>query len=290
MPGQNVDLFGNDDIGTIVVRSTVNFTRNYPKVTAAYVIGLSVLIFATGYAVDSVTQRRFDELMYKVEKIEYGELEKAHLHKNSLYDQYYYSKGWFTCDHTCTNNYNRYLQAEEQYRIVAEKRDKIEHEARKTVGIFSQYGVDACRRQFWAAWERGKAVAKRMSWWDTFFIGMRSTNRDEDGIVTIIRILGQVLMNFTIGLCVHVTSFAWSLIWFVRTFDAGLNGALFFALAMCAVFAVLVSYLLGMAAVFTGGSYALVKYSNNAALRNGQAGGRGNPQYRARRVQGGRLY
>lgn len=277
------------DFGTIVLRTTHTFATNYPKVTAAYVIGLAVLLFSAGHAVDAITKAKFENQMAKVEQFTYSTLETAWQRKDSAYRRYYDSKGWFSCDSHCTENYRSYMIEEENYAKVSAERDALAREARKTVGLWSSYGVEDARKMFWDAWERGKAVAKRMSWWDAIFVPMRASRRDEDGIATLLRFLGQVLLNFTIGLCVHTISFGYNLIWFVRDYEAGLGGVLFFGLAMCGAFAMLVTYLLGMFGVFAGGAYMVVKVSNNAAIQNGQ-GGRGGQHNQRRRVQYGNVY
>lgn len=295
MPPQNNQVQQHDvNIGTLIASGARAAVRNYPKVSAAYVIGLSVLLFASGFAVDQATKRIYDTQMAKVEALEYGALGKAFDKKQASYDHYYYSKGWFSCDSTCNNNYRRYLDAEEKFNVVAAERDRLESEARKTVGLFSEYGVADCRRQFWAAWERGKEVAKRMSWWDALFIGM-SSRRDEDGIATLLRLLGQVLMNFTIGLFVHIFSFLYNLIWFVRSYQAGIGGAIFFTLAACAAVAMFMTYILGMFAVFGGGAYALVKFGRGDPALNNNGGRGGQQRYDRgntynRRVQHGNNY
>eukprot|EP00494_Astrolonche_serrata_P013275 UN13392 len=66
------------------------------------------------------------------------------------------------------------MQKEDDYRRVAHQRDLLANEARKTVGLFSEYGVNDCRKQFWHSWERGKAVAKRMSWWDAILLELEA--------------------------------------------------------------------------------------------------------------------
>jgi len=282
MAENQIDL-RNTDIGTLAVQGTVKFAKTYPKVSAAYVIGLAVIMFGAGFAVDEVTKQKYYSQMRDVDNLQFGRLDKAFSRKQSAYDQYYYSKGWFSCDYTCQTNYDNFLRYEREYNGILAEREELLTKAKKTVGIFSEFGVQQCRQQFWDSWERGKAVAKRMSFWDALFIPMNSRNRDEEGLVTLLRFVGQVVMNFTIGLCVNVAAFAYNLIWFVRSFEAGPAGALFFVLALCGAFAVLASFIIGMVAVAGGGGYMLVKYSNQQALRNGGRGGHRRVRYNQRR-------
>jgi len=281
MAQNQIDL-RNTDIGTIAVQGTVRFAKRFPKVTAAYVIGLSVIMFGAGFAVDEATKRIYHNQMRDVEDLQFGRLATAFNKKQQAYEHYYHSKGWFSCDSYCTSNYDNYLRYEREYEVVLQERERLLTKAKKTVGIFSEYGVQQCRQQFWDAWERGKAVAKRMSFWDAIFIPMNSRNRDEEGLVTLLRFVGQVVMNFSIGLCVNVAAFAYNLIWFVRSFEAGPAGALFFALALCGAFAVLASFILGMVVVAGGGGYMVLKYADQQAIRNGGRGGHQRVRYRNR--------
>jgi len=273
----------NADIGTIAVQGTIRVAKRFPKLTSAYVIGLAVLMFGVGFAVDETTRRVYDTQMREVDKLQFGRLDKAFTRKQQAYDQYYHSKGWFSCDYTCSRNYDTYMRYEQEYKVILAERERLLTKAKKIVGIFSEYGVAQCRQQFWNAWEQGKAMAKRMSFWDAIFIPMNSRNRDEEGIVVLLRFVGQVVMNFTIGLCVNVAAFSYNLIWFVRSFEAGPVGALFFALALCGAFAVLASFILGMGIVAGGGGYMLLKYADRAALQNGGRGQRRRVRYNNRR-------
>jgi len=132
---------------------------------------------------------------------------------------------------------------------------------------------------FWDAWERGKRSAKNMSWWDTVFIGtgamLGGRRRDEDNVGVILRIIGRVIMNFVIMLFMSTVGFVWSLIWFVRNYEAGFVGALFWLLGSCAAFSMLASFILGIFAVVGAGSVALIKFGNG---RRG-LGNRNRPQY-----------
>ena len=86
------------------------------------------------------------------------------------------------------------------------ERDALQSDAKAAVGLFSQYGVDEARDRFWKAYQSGKDFAKRMTFWDVM-LGVSS--RDEEMYVTMLRWLGQIMMNFTIGAChVHPSSHA----------------------------------------------------------------------------------
>ena len=80
--------------------------------------------------------------------------------------------------------------------------------AQAAVGLWSQYGVDEVRDRFLKAYQDGKDFAKRMTFWD-FMFGVGG--RDEEAYVTLLRWLGQIMLNFTVGLCSALVSFGFSL-------------------------------------------------------------------------------
>lgn len=94
-------------------------------------------------------------------------------------------------------------------RAAVREQKALESEAKASVGIWSQYGIDEVRERFWRAYQDGKDFAKRMTFWDVLLgVGGR---RDEELYVTMLRYLGQIMMNFTIGLISALVSFAISL-------------------------------------------------------------------------------
>ena len=154
----------------------------------------------------------------------------------------------------------------------------IASEAKAAVGVWSHYGVTEVRERFWKAYESGKDFAKRMTWWD-FILGSGRGSRDEELWATLLRWLGQVMMNFTIGLISALFSFCFSLmsmIWEYKTSYA--SGLLFFLVAMTGASAMVATFIGGMYTVAAGGVYTLLKSANNAQrIEGGRRGYR--PQH-----------
>ncbi len=101
-------------------------------------------------------------------------------------------------------------EARRRLQAAIRERNELQSEAKSKVGIWSQYGVDEVRERFWQAYQNGKDFAKRMTFWDVIFgIG---GGRDEELYVTLLRWLGQIMLNFTIGLVSALFSFAFSLV------------------------------------------------------------------------------
>ena len=85
-------------------------------------------------------------------------------------------------------------------------------DAKKGVGVLSEYAVAEARDSFWRAFAGGKSFAKRQSMWDLMFAGLRfSGRRDESTAAVVIRWLINLLFNFTLGLCGALGVFLWRL-------------------------------------------------------------------------------
>ena len=102
-------------------------------------------------------------------------------------------------------------EARARLREAVREREALQSDAKAAVGIWSQYGVDEVRERFWKAYQDGKDFAKRMTWWDVIF-GVGGS-RDEELYVVLLRWLGQIMMNFTVGLISALISFAISLVY-----------------------------------------------------------------------------
>lgn len=175
-------------------------------------------------------------------------------------------------------------QVPPRQRVVAEarsrfdarmrERDALQSEAKATVGIWSQYGVDEVRERFWAAYEAGKDFAKRMTFWDVM-LGSGG-RRDEELAATMLRWLGKVMMNFTIGLVSALFSFCFSLIAMLWEYKVSyLSGAVFFAVAMSGASAMVFTFVGGMYGTAVAGIMFVAKQAANARLEGrGARGGR----------------
>ena len=137
--------------------------------------------------------------------------------------------------------------ATKDFEAAVRERDALMSDAKASVGVWSAYGVEEVRGLFWDAYQSGKDFAKRMTWWDVLLGGVG--RRDEELWATLLRWLGQVMMNFTIGLFSALVSFAFSLVSMLWAYKASyLSGLLFFAVAMSGATA--------MVGLFVGGMYA----------------------------------
>lgn len=170
-------------------------------------------------------------------------------------------------------------EARRRFDAAIRDRDALQSEAKASVGIWSQYGIDEARERFWKAYQDGKDFAKRMTFWDVLF-GVGGGSRDEELVVTIMRYIGQIIMNFSIGLLSALFSFAFSLVSMLWEYKVGyISGFIFFLVAMSGASAMVATFIGGMTSVAVGGVYAIAQSaSNNARLRGGDE--RRRPQMR----------
>jgi len=253
----------------LVVGVAKDTIKEHPKKFSVWVMGLLILAFGTGLAVTTEQKQKHDHYMNQASKLLASSDNIRH--KVVVREQAYRaSKGWFSCDRTCTANYEALLKAQEELDAAMLLVDEEENKARREVGIFSEYGVADCRKIMWRSWEWGKAYAKRMTWWDATWTAMgaftgrnRRRRDDDDTWVRIAQFVLKIIWNFTVGMTFALIGFLWKLIWFVRAFQAGPAGALFFVLAAIAVISGFVLYLMSLFTVGGAVTYQILKQSPN---------------------------
>ena len=159
----------------------------------------------------------------------------------------------------------RVAEARAIFDAESRQRDELVSEAKSTVGIWSAYGVEEVRERFWKAYQSGKDFAKRMTWWDVLLGGV--SRRDEEAWVSIMRWVGQIMMNFTVGLISALVSFFFSLLSMLWEYKASYaSGIAFFVVAMSGASAMVALFIGGMYGTAVGGVYILAKNAQQARL------------------------
>lgn len=155
-------------------------------------------------------------------------------------------------------------------------------DAKSVAGLFSEVGVGEVTDSFWQYFASGKQFAKRQSMWDAMFMGFRSMGRDESMVEYMLKMLMQVLINFSMGLIMALVIFIFGLWKIIQTYQPSpLTALFFFVTATCAAFAFVSTYLFALYGAAAGGVYGMVKMAEtNRRIEGG--GGR-------RNIQGGRV-
>merc|ERR1719495_1155585 len=115
--------------------------KRHPVWSFLWLLGLFLMAFVQGVAVDPATQDEFFDKVDNANDIFYRDVHEAALQEQAAYNVYYANKGWLSCDAECERYYNQYLQAQEYLRKQQSKHQTSLSEAKQTVGIFSQFGV-----------------------------------------------------------------------------------------------------------------------------------------------------
>jgi hypothetical protein len=109
-------------------------------------------------------------------------------------------------------------------------------------------------------------------------------SRDENFMQYVLRVLMQVLVNFSMGLIMALVFFIFGLWGIVRDYNSNpIVSVIFFVMASCAAFAFVASYLLAMFGATAGGLYGLAKIAEANQQQQQQRRGQlphGNPPRR----------
>jgi len=265
-----VRLPGAADVGTIAIRAASNFARRNKVITTSYLFGLLILIIGgTGSKLTWDQRRQYERIMNSID------LEA----ENNAYNQYYYSKsaydrskGWFTCDAVCTRYKNKMQKDKAILDGIRREGHNRMSDAKATAGIFSEIGVGEVKDSFWEYFASGKRYAKRQSMWDAMFMGMRSMGRDESMLEYGLKVLLQVLINFSMGLVMALIFFMFGLWSIVKSYQPNpLTALAFFLTAACAAFAFVATYLFALYGAAAGGIYGVAKIAESQMRLEGGA-------------------
>jgi hypothetical protein len=102
----------------------------------------------------------------------------------------------------------------------------------------------------------------------------------------LLKLLIQILINFSMGMIMALITFIWGLWGIIRTYQPNpITGVVYFVTATCAAFAFVSTYLFMIYGAAAGGVYGMAKLAEaNLRLENGGGGGGGR-----RNIHGGNL-
>lgn len=269
----------NLDIGMIMLNAGVSFAKKYKKFSFAYLIGLVLLIFASGLAVSIEQQENYSNLMQKVS--EDSTISRNIIFHRKKYEEYneIYNKehGFLNCNRVCeAARKNRNMEYQKIKHFEAQILE-AESEAKSHLGVFSEHSVQEARNLFWETFSGGKDFAKRSSMFDLMFMGFDSMGRDEHIFAFLLRFMFQFIINFTLGVIGAFFGFIYYLGAVVNSYQPSLiTGWLFYFLAILAAFSFVTTFLVLLYLSAAGTAFVAVKVGGAQMLQQGQ---------RRRRVQ-----
>lgn len=270
--GQQIVLPEPAQMGQLVVSGVSTFARRHKVVSGGYVLGiLVILLVGSGTKLNYDQRREYNSIMNTID------LQAEYDASNDFWranEAYRATKGWFTCDGLCQRNKRRMEDAKYQLDLIRKEGQARMSDAKSVAGLFSEVGVGEVRDSFWSYFASGKQFAKRQSMWDAMFMGISSMRRDENMVEYGLKVLMQVLMNFSIGLVMALVMFVVGLWTIVRSYQPNpIVAVMFFVMAACAAFSFVATYLLGMFGAAAGGVYGVLKLAEgttNARLQQGR--------------------
>jgi len=270
--GRQIVLPEPGDVGQMILSGASTFARRHKVVTGGYILGILILLLGgSGTKLNYDQQHEYSKIMNTIDmQAEYAAQDDL----LSAGQAYRATKGWFSCDRTCQHNKQRMEKA--RYRL-----DQIRKEgylrmsdAKSVAGLFSEVGVGEVQDKFWSYFNAGKQFAKRQSMWDAMFIGMRSMGRNENMVEYGLKVLMQILLNFSLGLVMALFMFVIGLWSIIRSYQPNaIVAVLFFVSAVCAAFSFVSTYLLVMYGAAASGVYGVLKVAeSNLRLQQGRPG------------------
>jgi len=251
------------DVSTALINVGVNFAKRNVLTMTLWLVGLILLNFATGIKVTEEQAADYNKIMSSVDQDGQDKAERIMFQRQQ---EYYQSKGFFSCDSLCQGKKEKLNAATMKVNQLKAAHASIEREAKSKVGIFSEYGVEETRQLFWGMFSKGKEFGKRQSMWDMLFMGIGAMGRDESIVEFAIRFVINFLFNFTIGLCGALIGFFWYLWGVIQSYDPNFfTAASFFFLAAVCGASMVATYLFALYGAAAGSAFVIGKAAINHA-------------------------
>lgn len=268
------------EMGAIVVSGITKFAKKNKVISTSYILGiLFLLLIGSGTKLTADQSRRYNSIMNTIDLR--AEFEASNRYADAMH-AYRATKGWFSCDSLCQRNKKRMKNTERVLEDIRNEGYARMSDAKSVAGIFSEVGVEEVKDSFWHYFKSGKQFAKRQSMWDMMFMGIRKMSRDESMMEYAVKVLIQVLINFSMGLIGAFFVFVIGLWSIVRSYQPNPLAALAFLIgASCAAFAFISTYLFVIFGTAAGGIYGVAKVAEaNTRIQADQRQQRQNMQNR----------
>lgn len=266
MEGDNTGLQRHQPRGGVL--AVVSTVAKYPRTVSAvflWIFGLYVCLYATSPIVISQEQEAeyYRGLLYARPTNIKGYM-SAHQRVMRLQEELMDAKVWFWRFRAGHREHVYAVQEQLDhalagFRELEAQRVQREQDARGVVGIWSEIGIADARDLFWQCYEHGKDLARRWTFIDMLFTVGR---RDEELVVTLLRLGLAFISNLTVGLLSGVVVFLWNLWSLIVSYQSSLwSGLLFFLVAAVGAVSVAATYVMVVTGVIGTAGYYLIKAS-----------------------------
>lgn len=260
-----------EKIGGAMITLAKVVVKKHPIKVSLYVIGLLICLFFQGF---SVPDERIEKYEKALDETKVLGLRDAKLDFYDSQTHFYNSRGWFYSCNTddCKSRRSDMEIKKKTYDSLLKQEAAIIANAKGNLGLFSIFGVAETKEMFWNKFARGKAFATRQSMWDMIFLGINTMSREEKFIDYCLKVVMNVLINFTIGVCMAVMTFMWNLWSIIQSFNASFfDGLLFYILASMAAISFGISWLLCFYFATAGTTYVAAKFiASSMRLEDGR--------------------
>lgn len=262
-----------DQSSTALIRMGERFVRRNPIKVSLYFLGVILCLFFSGF---SVSEQQRAAYTAEFQKIDHAEIARVETEMEMAYRNYYRNKGWFfTCNAACKETKSIYDSWRREFEALKKQETKQIATAKSKLGLLSEYGIEETKDVFWHRFAAGKTFAKRQSMFDMLFLGVGAMSRDDSFLEYVVRVVLNVLMNFTIGVFMAVVTFIFSLYSIIASYQASfLTGSIFFFGASLAAISFALSWIVGLYCFAAGAAYVGFTVAKGALrLEGGGAGG-----------------
>lgn len=248
-----------DELSTSLVNFGITRVRKNPIKVGMYFCGLLLCLLFDGFQVTDLQKSNYNKIM---DKIDYRDMYDKREAVAVKYGEYVSQQGWFWSCSTpdCKEAKREYDLAKSDFDALQVVNNENLRDAKQEIGIFSEEGVAEAREGFWMKFNQGKRFATNQSKWDLIFTGISAIGKNEKIGSFLLRILLNVVFNFTIGIVGAVFGFIVSIFWLLYDYRVGiLQGTAFFVLASTAALSFLVTILIALYAGAAGTVYVGAK-------------------------------
>ncbi|KAK9839900.1 hypothetical protein WJX74_000074 [Apatococcus lobatus] len=150
-----------------------------------------------------------------------------------------------------------------------QQKQKISN-AKASLGLWSDSGLEESRQLFWQSFNSGKVFAQRQTFWDTVVNIIFA--RERNAISMVLELLCTAVINFTAGMVISIFAFVAQLPAMLLSYQPSWwSGLGFFVVSLIGACSVIAGFLLALWGSGTAAIYSIVYLANtNGRLEGGR--------------------
>lgn len=227
--------------------------------SVTYLLGLTVALFARGFTPDAAAVHALGRSQAAASAVD-AAIPALRAEVAAAAVEEYRASGWFSCDDHCQMLRARAEALRTKLAGAEAVRNKHLSAGREAVGLWSSFGVEEIRTEFWTAWAEGTAAAQRLTMMDAFSMALMGGSREETIVSVVIQLVFRFIVNLTLGIVIALGMFLISVVGVIYSYGPNIiSGIAFYLLLASAVASVVASFFGGVVAAVALGVAALPK-------------------------------